>query len=127
VSGVAWVPPGFIERLVYAAPYLYVACSDAGVCILESTAVAIDEPKQVEEEQARKGASVVRGVLFLPEARNEKREARSELRDISGRKVADLHPGANDVRALAPGVYFVRPVSGAEREAPGVTKVVVTR
>lgn len=30
------------------------------------------------------------------------------LLDASGRKVADLRPGANDVSALAPGVYFAR-------------------
>jgi hypothetical protein len=31
------------------------------------------------------------------------------------------------VRALAPGVYFVRAASGAKREALSVTKVVITR
>jgi len=40
------------------------------------------------------------------------------LLDISGRKVLDLKPGANDVRQLAPGVYFVR---------PAVMKVVIAR
>jgi hypothetical protein len=50
------------------------------------------------------------------------------LSDISGRKVLDLRPGANDVRALAPGVYFVRSEpSAASREPSAVTKVVVTR
>jgi hypothetical protein len=48
------------------------------------------------------------------------------LLDISGRKVADLHPGANDVRALAPGVYFVRAVS-RELSAVSCSKVVITR
>jgi hypothetical protein len=28
--------------------------------------------------------------------------------DVSGRKVLDLQPGANDVGYLAPGVYFIR-------------------
>jgi hypothetical protein len=41
VTGVSWAPPGFIERMVYAEPHIYVACLDAGVCILESTAVGI--------------------------------------------------------------------------------------
>lgn len=48
-------------------------------------------------------------------------------RSISGRKVLDLKPGPNDVRALAPGVYFVREASGVERKASGVMKVVITR
>ena len=46
---------------------------------------------------------------------------------ISGRKVMVLLPGANDVRHLAPGVYFVREASGVKREASSVRKVVVTR
>lgn len=50
--------------------------------------------------------TVVRGVLLLPEATNQRQAA--HLLDISGRKVMNLSPGANDVRALAPGVYFVR-------------------
>ncbi len=50
------------------------------------------------------------------------------LLDASGRKVMDLQPGANDVRALAPGVYFVRyGPSAVSRELSVITKVVVTR
>ena len=40
----------------------------------------------------------------------------------------DLHAGANDVRALAPGVYFLK--EGGERNeegGAGIRKVVVTR
>jgi len=71
----------------------------------------------------------------LPE-RNEARTApkvipvmsRAALLDVSGRGVLDLHPGANDVRALppalAPGVYFVRM---AQAQAQALRKVVVTR
>jgi hypothetical protein len=51
----------------------------------------------------------------------------ADLLDISGRKVMDLKPGQNDVRAMAPGVYFVRGASGVKHEASSVTKVVVTR
>jgi hypothetical protein len=69
--------------------------------------------------------TIVRGVLFLPEAASHKLQAASLL-DISGRKVIDLKPGANDVRALAPGVYFVREAQ-AQAQAQVVRKVVVTR
>jgi len=51
----------------------------------------------------------------------------SVLLDATGRKVLDLAPGVNDVRALAPGVYFVRQATGVKREPSSVTKVVVTR
>ena len=44
----------------------------------------------------RARATVVRGVLFLPAASGVKPKAQSLL-DITGRKVMDLHPGANDV------------------------------
>ena len=39
----------------------------------------------------------------------------------------ELHPGANDVRALAPGVYFVRQSLGVKRDAPEVNKVIITQ
>ncbi|MEO0071650.1 MAG: YncE family protein [candidate division WOR-3 bacterium] len=52
--------------------------------------------------------TIARNVLFLPSAEGGKRSAGdASLLDISGRKVVDLHTGANDVRHLAPGVYFI--------------------
>ena len=115
-------PSGGSPHLSYVAPYLYVACSDAGVCVLETTATGVAEPKQVESVRTRKGATVVRGVLMIGD-RGQKTGDRAELLDVSGRKVMDLKPGANDVRALAPGVYFVRE---AQAQAQAVRKVVLT-
>ncbi len=71
-------------------------------------------------------ATIVRGVLMMDD-RGPKAGGRAELLDAAGRKVMDLQPGANDVRTLAPGVYFVRPTSVAMRDTPSVAKVVVTR
>ena len=69
--------------------------------------------------------SVVRGVLVLAERPST---SASSLLDISGREVMDLKPGTNDVRALAPGVYFIREGLGIRGEGLGKTqKVVVTR
>jgi len=66
-------------------------------------------------------ATLVRGVLVLGVVGSRQNTGyRAELLDATGRKVLDLHPGANDVRALAPGVYFVH-------QAPVVTKVVLTK
>ena len=51
--------------------------------------------------------TIVRGVLpvsLQPTADGSRPDIR--LLDVSGRKVAELHPGANDVSRLAPGVYF---------------------
>jgi hypothetical protein len=70
--------------------------------------------------------SLVRGVLRIGDSR-QNTGYRAELLDITGRKVMDLAPGANNLRRLPPGVYFVRRASGVERETSGVTKVVVQR
>jgi hypothetical protein len=69
------------------------------------------------------GPTIVRGVLFLP---SSLLTANSSLLSIDGRKVLDLHPGANDVRSLAPGVYFLRQASSMMRDASSVIKVVIT-
>jgi hypothetical protein len=46
-----------------------------------------------------------------------------------GRRVLELQPGPNDVRALAPGVYFVRDLPALSSQYAGTTvrKVIVTR
>ena len=69
---------------------------------------------------------IVRGILYLPKSASPS-SSTSWLLDAAGRRVTELHPGANDVRALAPGVYFVRfEPSSASRKQPAVTKVIVT-
>jgi hypothetical protein len=50
----------------------------------------------------------------------------ASLLGSSGRQVLDLTSGADDVRALAPGVYFVR-TAQAQAQAQAIRKVVVTR
>ena len=73
-------------------------------------------------------ASVVRNVLLLPEASSRKPTAASWLVDATGRRVLDLHPGANDVSRLAPGVYFVRQeLQASSHKLQVVQKVLITR
>jgi len=73
---------------------------------------------------ANGGATIVRNVLNLEPARDN---LKSEigLLDAAGRKVLNLKPGANDVRHLAPGVYFVQAANGSSRIAN--PKVIITR
>jgi len=80
--------------------------------------------------------TIVRDVLFLPRGGLGTRSGLSDnpvmssaaLLDISGRRVLKLHAGANDVRALAPGVYFVRRQGSRTQgfEDSSVTKVVIS-
>lgn len=82
------------------------------------------EQRQPQASDCTPLATVVRGVLFLP---SSLLTANSSLLSIDGRKVLDLRPGANDVRALAPGIYFVRSGPSTESRQPSaVTKVVLT-
>ncbi|HTW90766.1 MAG TPA: hypothetical protein VMH22_03575 [bacterium] len=90
-------------------------------CNHYSTPPAIHETKH---GAATRLQSVIRGVLCVP-ASSVMRGASCALLDISGRRVLDLHHGTNDVRALAPGVYFVREGLGTRGEGLGKTRKVV--
>jgi len=68
--------------------------------------------------------TIVRGVLLLAEASSRRLQAAS-LVDISGRAVMALKPGANHIRHLSPGVYFVRAAAGDA--LPAATRVVVLK
>jgi len=87
----------------------------------------VTEAPNAEARATHTGPTVVRGVLDLEVGSGQNTAYRAELADVSGRRVLDLHPGANDVRALAPGVYFVREEPQASGRTPQpVRKVVLT-
>jgi hypothetical protein len=84
--------------------------------------------EQADKRQLRDmtgGTTVVRGVLLLPRSLDP--SISRSLLDISGRKVLNLVPGANDVSRLAPGVYFVREEAQAQAQAQEIRKIVVAR
>jgi hypothetical protein len=83
------------------------------------------EERGAPGKAGRSAASIIRGSLFLPAVSGQRQAASAGLLDISGRKVADLRPGANDVSRFAPGVYFARSAASGERSA--VCKVVIGR
>jgi hypothetical protein len=104
------------------------ANADRALARWRQVSVAEARPSRLE---SRAATTICRGVLVL-QARGEKRAARSEseLLDLSGRKVLDLMPGANDVSRLSPGVYFVRAEPLAVSRKPSavtVRKVILTR
>jgi hypothetical protein len=127
----AWNP---VQSRVYVANFVGSSISvlaDSGFTGVRDTLRPALRPKPMP--------TIVRGILYLPRSENgdspTERSARgtvpifrAALLDISGRKVLDLHPGANDVRALAPGVYFVREELQASSHKPqAIRKVVLTR
>jgi DNA-binding beta-propeller fold protein YncE len=106
---------------------IYVGCTDV-ILVYPDAPPGVEETPSAEVRAARPEPTVVKGVLVLGAADSRQNaEYRAGLMDISGRKVLDLHAGANDVRGLAPGVYFVRQAPSVKHEASSVTKVVITK
>jgi YVTN family beta-propeller protein len=104
----------------------------------DSAAVGVEESFRSRTTSRKPQATVVRGVLRLQGERTQNSGHRAELLDVAGRKVLELRTGANDVRALSPGVYFVISPSpssspsegemvGVRRRSASVTKVVLAR
>jgi DNA-binding beta-propeller fold protein YncE len=103
---------------------IYVGCKDM-ILAYPDAPPGVEETTNAEVLATNRGPTVVHGVLFLPGDRGPGTGDRAALMDVSGRKVMDIRPGANDVRALAPGVYFVREETGARGEGLGKTRKIV--
>jgi hypothetical protein len=87
-----------------------------------STGLGIEEHSIPYEHSIFLNATIVRNVLYLPLASGIEREASSVLLDITGRKTAGLKSGANNIKHLAPGVYFIKRNNNNK-----VTKVIITK
>jgi hypothetical protein len=119
--------PGKAWGVAAAGNYACVADNETGLQIYEFYGAGVEETPNAEVRSANAIPTFVRGVLELPQAASHKPQAASWLLDISGRKVMELRPGANDVGRMSPGVYFVRLASGVGRDAPSVNKVVIAK
>ena len=91
----------------------------------------VDVTGQSEEQRgptvrgSRLTATIVRGILRIPVSPST---IHASLFDMTGCLVSDLHPGANDVSGLVPGVYFVREKPQASSsKLQAVQKVIITR
>jgi YVTN family beta-propeller protein len=113
-----------VQDRVYVANY-----NGSSVSVLRDSGGGIEESFKPQAASPKPAPTVVRGVLVLGAVDSRQQtEYRADLLDASGRKVLDLRPGPNDVRGLAPGVYFVREEPQAASLKPqAVRKVVVTR
>ena len=128
-----WTDPDFMQSGVNVFPYKAglgsMDVDTAGVAVISACTppplphVAVGESRKQQVTSRKLEATIVRGVLRMPSSLPT---ASSSLLSIDGREVMDLHPGANDVRALAPGVYFVRQAPGMAHDASSVTKIVLT-
>jgi len=84
-------------------------CSGRSLAVLQFYGGGVEEVPSAEVSTTNRGASIVRGVLTLAaEGSGQNTRHRAELLNAAGRKVLQLHAGANDVSRLSPGVYFVR-------------------
>jgi len=102
-----------------------VSCDGSSISVLRDSGGGVEESPRPQAASFKPAATVVRSVLFLSEAVSGERSAVcAQLLDISGRKVLDLKPGANDVSRLRAGVYFVRE---AQAQAQAVRKIILTR
>jgi DNA-binding beta-propeller fold protein YncE len=107
---------------------VYVAnVNGSSISVLSDSGGGVEESPQFRAARCRPEPTVVRGVLFLP-ANGDGLRMKGALLDITGRKVMDVHAGANDVSCLAPGVYFVREKpTAASHRLQGIRRVIVTR
>jgi YVTN family beta-propeller protein len=124
---------GSHTSIVYsaAAERCYVAdYNNSSILVYRDTAEAVaDEP--LAKVTRTEPANIVHGWLLLSELRPSHfgYGRAAVLVDAAGRRVLDLRLGPNDVRHLAPGVYFVRERSavGGQRSADSVRKVIITK
>jgi hypothetical protein len=107
----------------YGPAYLWTLFGDPALRIRYLPLTGVEEKVRSEVRRVKERQTIVRRVLFLPV---RPFTLHSSLVDLSGRRVALLGPGSNDVRHLAPGVYFVRAV-GCEPPGASVYRVVISR
>jgi hypothetical protein len=102
---------------------ILIAGTRGASCWMTDVTLGIEETMNDERGTMNAGPTIVRGVLFLNgDCPRTGTVPKTVLLDISGRRVLDLHAGANDVSNLSPGVYFVR-----QEGNPLSLKVVVGR
>ncbi|MEO0026455.1 MAG: hypothetical protein ABIK54_06820, partial [candidate division WOR-3 bacterium] len=93
---------------------IYALCfPESAIYVFRDSLVGVEE-RGVVSLPAEAEPTLVRSILYLPERAGA--AGKPVLVDITGRRVRELVPGANDVRGLTPGVYFVRSNAGMERK-----------
>jgi hypothetical protein len=117
---------GWVNAVALTSNYVYAAYGREGLQVFQFYAGGVEETPGVEA-RITGWPTVVRNTLELSVFLNHRVSASTVMLDISGRKVLDLYPGANDISRLAPGVYFVRSAPGVVGEASSVARVIISR
>jgi hypothetical protein len=87
--------------------------------------LAVEEPGTPGTRRAE-SATILSGTLRCQPTANGSQPS-AELLDITGRRIMELRSGINDIRHVAPGVYFVYEPTADSRQPAAVRKVVVQR
>lgn len=74
----------------------------------DTTGAIAEERQTLNAKRRTSGATIIRNRLDILQSAVCSPQSEIVLLDASGRRVAVVHPGANDVSRLPPGVYFVR-------------------
>jgi len=111
-----WVPPSLaVRRLSYVPPYIYAACSDGGVCILETLQTGIaEEPTQKGAINIRVEPTVTTGRVMVS-GNNLGEHRRIRVYDVAGKLVVTAVGSGNsglpellDLSSVPAGAYVVR-------------------
>jgi hypothetical protein len=126
-----WRPPYAGRRIAWSAPYLYTACWDAGVCILETLPVGISE----QAEQARRWSPLRvhpnptgSEIVVCPDNVGQHRGLWT-VRDVAGRVVRSGSMAAGterltlDMTAEPAGVYVIELEVNGKRHRGRVVKL----
>jgi hypothetical protein len=111
VEVASWLPPYDITRLSYSEPWLYAACYDAGVCVLETLQLGIQEPSPRAVRRMKPMPTVVRRAAWKSVTSG------AVVFDAMGRRVTQARPG----------VYLiVEEPPASSRKPRAIRKVVLT-
>ncbi|UCG43073.1 MAG: hypothetical protein JSU73_00200 [candidate division WOR-3 bacterium] len=137
---VATIPVGDEpEALAWSPAYgrMYVAnyYGSSLSVIRDTSAAGITDFRTADALLHRRQPTIVRGTLVWSAATPLLRnvgdialQSRAKLLDATGRVVMSLQPGPNDIRHVAPGVYFVEEgPRGQGSQGPSVRKIVIQR
>jgi hypothetical protein len=111
VPGVSWTPPYLVRRLFYAAPYIYAACYEAGVCVLETVQVGMSEELSRARLVERPGRVCPNPAYQFAAVRAGPDLESAVMRDVLGRLVRTFKPSGAvftmDLTGLGAGLYFI--------------------